>query len=218
MNQNLRDIAKQHKWHNVRWFRRMAPVYDIVEVFARHIREKVVSDSGLARGAKVLDMACGTGAQSIAFAERGFSVVGVDLSPDMLARAKKKIRKGYDVTFLCQDASSVPYAESHFDLATISFGLHDMPEEIGVAVLKEMRRVTKPNGKIVIVDYDVPINSFSAFLGHAVAKIWESKYYDHFLKTGLQHYLNKAKLSAGDKENFMFANIQKVICINRKRV
>lgn len=195
----------------------MAPVYDIVEVFARHMREKVVSDSGLSRGAKVLDMACGTGAQSIAFAKYGFFVVGVDLSPDMLARAKKKVRKGYDVMFLCQDASSVPFADSHFDLATISFGLHDMPEEIGAAVLKEMQRVTKPNSKIVIVDYDVPQNSFSAFLGHRVAKIWESKYYDHFLKVGLQHYLNEAKLSVEEKENFIFANVQKVICANRKQ-
>ena len=217
MSQKLRDIAKKHKWHNVRWFRRMAPVYDVVEVLVGRIREKVVSECGLSEGAKVLDMACGTGAQSIAFAKRGFSVVGVDLSPDMLARAKKKVRKDYDVTFLCRDAASVPFADSQFDLAVVSFGLHDMPEEIGVAVLKEMRRVTKPGGKIVIVDYDVPQNSFSAFLGRRVAKIWESKYYDHFLKVGLRHYLDEAKLSAGEKENFMFANIQKVVCTNRKR-
>ncbi len=212
MNKKLRDIAQQHEWHNVRWFKRMAPIYDVLEVFARHIRKKVVSESGLPQGARVLDMACGTGAQSIAFAEKGFSVVGVDLSPDMLAQAKKKIRKDYDVTFLCQDASSVPFADSQFDLATISFGLHDMPEEIGAAVLKEMQRVTKPNGKIVIVDYDVPKNSFSAFLGHSVAKIWEGKYYDHFLKVGLNHYLNGAKLTIAEKENFIFANVQIVIC------
>jgi ubiquinone/menaquinone biosynthesis C-methylase UbiE len=182
-----------------------------------HIRKKVVSESSLPQGARVLDMACGTGAQSIAFAKRGFSVVGVDLSPDMLARARKKVRNGYDVTFLCQDASSVPFSEAQFDLATISFGLHDMPEEIGTAVLKEMRRVTKPNGKIVIVDYDVPKKNFAAFLGRAVAKMWEGKYYDHFLKVGLEHYLDVAQLSIGEKENFMFANIQKVICTNRKR-
>lgn len=213
----MQEIAERHAWHNVRWFRRMAPIYDVVEVLVGHIRKNVASQSGLSEGARVLDMACGTGAQSIAFAKRGFSVVGVDLSPDMLARAKKKIRKDYDVTFLCQDASSVPFADSQFDLATVSFGLHDMPEEIGAAVLKEMRRVTKPNGKIVIVDYDVPQNSFSAFLGHLVAKIWESKYYDHFLKVGLQHYLNEAKLSIEEKENFMFANVQKVVCTSRIR-
>lgn len=198
MSQDLHEIARKHKGHNVRWFRRMAPVYDVVEVFARHIREKVVSDSGLSHGAKVLDMACGTGAQSIAFAKHGFSVVGVDLSPDMLTRAKKKVRRGYDMTFICQDASSVPFADSGFDLATISFGLHDMPEEIGMAVLMEMRRVTKPDGKLVIVDYDVPRNSFAAALGHAIAKIWESKYYVHFLKVGLRHYLDEAQLSAGE--------------------
>lgn len=217
MNLHLRDIANKHEWHNVRWFRRMAPVYDIVEILARHIREKVVIDSGLSHGARVLDMACGNGAQSVAFAKYGFSVVGVDLSPDMLARAKMKVRNGYDVTFICRDASSVPYADSHFDLSTVSFGLHDMPEQIGLAVLREMRRVTKPDGKIVIVDYDVPRNAPSAFLGHAVAKTWETVYYDHFLKAGLQHYLVEAELSAEEKENFVFANVQKVLCTNRKR-
>lgn len=38
MSQQLREIAKKHEWHNVRWFKRMAPLYDVVEVFARHIR------------------------------------------------------------------------------------------------------------------------------------------------------------------------------------
>ena len=218
MNQIHQNIAEQHKWYNVRWFRRMAPVYDAVEFFVAHIRAKVAKEANLKDGAKILDMACGTGAQSIAFAKRGFPVVGVDLSPDMLARAKKKIKKGYDVTFLCQDASHISYQDSHFDLAVISFGLHDMPEEIGIAILKEMKRATKLNGDIIIVDYGRPLNSTSAFLGHAIAKIWEGKYYDHFLNVGLRSYLSKAGLKENTKINYFWGNVQKVICKNDKKL
>ncbi|MBM4402557.1 MAG: class I SAM-dependent methyltransferase [Candidatus Cloacimonetes bacterium] len=214
MNQIKDNIAEQHRWHNIRWFRRMAPVYDSVEIFVAHIREKTAQEIELPKDAKILDMACGTGSQSIAFAKHRFSVVGVDLSPDMLARAKKKIKKDYDVTFLCQDASNIPYQNDYFDLAIISFGLHDMPEEIGLAILKEMKRATKPNGKMIIIDYDRPSNAFSAFLGRAIAKIWEGKYYDHFLKVGLKFYLEKVGIESKEKANYFFGNVQKVTCQN----
>lgn len=214
MKQTRNNIAEQHKWYNIRWFRRMAPIYDLVEFFVAHIREKTAQEVNLPKDAKILDMACGTGSQSIAFAKRGFSVVGVDLSPDMIARAKKKIKKDYNVTFLCRDASNIPYPDSNFDLAVISFGLHDMPEEIGLAILREMKRTTKSNGKIIIVDYDRPLNSFSAFLGHAIAKIWEGKYYDHFIKVGLQSYLDKVAIKSQEKATYFFGNVQKVICQN----
>lgn len=218
MNQIRNNIAEQHKWYNVRWFRRMAPVYDLVEFFVAHLREKVAEEVNLPKGAKILDIACGTGSQSIAFAKRGFSIVLVDLSPDMLARAKKKIKQEYDATFLCQDASHISYQDSYFDLAVISFGPHDMPEEIGIAILKEMRRTTKPNGDIIIVDYDRPSNPLSAFLGHAIAKIWEGKYYDYFLKASLRNYLGKVGLKESKKTNYFFGNIQKVICKNDKEL
>src|SRR3990167_10561890 len=128
------NIAQQHQWYNVRWFKRMAPVYDWVEFIVAFIRNDVAGVD-LPKGSKILDMACGTGAQSIAFAKKGFSVVGVDLSPDMLMRAKNKIRDEYDINFVCRDASEVEYPDSFFDLSSISFGLHDMPEEIGLAIL-----------------------------------------------------------------------------------
>ena len=208
-------IVAQYQWYNVRWFKRMAPVYDWIEFLVASIRTRA-AEVHLPKGSKILDMACGTGAQSIAFAKRGFSVVGVDLSPDMLARAKKKVRSEYDVNFICGDASKIDYPNSYFDLSSISFGLHDMPEEIGLAVLQEMKRTTKQNGKIVIVDYHVPENAFVAFIGNKIAKIWESKYYDHFLAVGLEDYLGKVGLKIENKEVRLWGNAQIAICINAK--
>lgn len=212
MNNN---IAKQHEWYNVKWFRRMAPVYDWVEFVAAPIRTGV-ANVPLPRGSKILDMACGTGAQSIAFAKKGFSVVGVDLSPHMLTRAKKKIRSGYDVSFICNDASKIDFPDSHFDASSISFGLHDMPEQIGLAILQEMKRATKPNGKIIIVDYHVPKNRLSALIGKGIAKTWESKYYDDFLKVGVENYLQKTGLAIENRTLRLGGNVQIIVCENRK--
>lgn len=209
------NIAKQHERYNIRLFKRMAPVYDYVEFFVSRIREEVARID-LPRGSKILDVACGTGTQSIAFAKRGLSVVGIDLSPDMLARAKKKIKKGYDATFLCHDASHIPYPDSYFDASSISFGLHDMPEEIGLAVLKEMRRATKQSGKIIIVDYHKPENPFSAFIGNKIAKIWESRYYDYFLRVGLRHYTDTVGLEMDSHEARFWGNVQIATLINEK--
>lgn len=212
----IQNIAEQHEWYNVRWFKRMAPVYDWVEFLVASIRTRA-AEVNLPKGSKVLDMACGTGAQSIAFAKKGFSVVGVDLSPDMLARAKDKIRDEYDVNFICGDASKIDYPDSYFDLSSISFGLHDMPEEIGLAILREMKRITQQNGKIIIVDWHTPKNMLSAFLGNKIAKIWETKYYDHFLGVGLEHYLEKVGLKIESKETRLWGNTQITICINQNR-
>lgn len=87
-----------------------------------------------------------------------------------------------------------------------------MPEKIGILVLKEMMRVTKEGGQIIIVDYNTPQNSF----GRLIAKIWETKYYDHFLKLGLDYYLNNVGLKPISKEIYFLQNFQIVECRNNK--
>lgn len=80
---NIMDIKQKHVWYNIKWFKRMAPAYDFVEIFVAALRKKVAKRVHKQK-AKILDMTCGTGNQSIAFANQNHSVVGVDLSPDML--------------------------------------------------------------------------------------------------------------------------------------
>ena len=212
---NIMDIKKQHAWYNIKWFKRMAPVYDFVEIFVASLRKKVAKRIHKQK-AKILDMACGTGNQSIAFANKNHSVVGVDLSPDMLRYAKKKVKSSHDITFVCGDATKISYPDAYFDVSSISFGLHDMPEEIGIMILREMIRTTKPDGQIIIVDYHKPKNKIIAWLGFRIAKLWESKYYDHFMRVGLNYYLDKVGLKAVGKEAHLLGNAQIVECTNKK--
>ena len=203
--------SRRDRAYDIRLFRHWAPVYDWIELLIGPLRG-AVAQKIRKKQAKILDIACGTGSQSVAFARRGFSVVGVDLSPDMLRHAKRKIRPGYKLKFICADATNTRYPDSTFDASCLSFGLHDMPEAVGMRILREMIRTTKRNGQILIVDYAKP----NTGIGSRIPKLWESKYYPHFRESGLEHYLDAVHLKSCFRETHLLGNLQIVECINEK--
>ncbi len=203
---------KQHSNYNNAHFKWWAPIYRFIEIFVGKMRKQVVKLVGKPPK-KILDVACGPGPQTYELAKAGHSVIGIDLSPDMLKHAKRDSK--LDLKYLEQDATATKFADSEFDISTISFSLHDMPENLAIDVLKEMKRVTKKGGKIIIVDYNSPSNFVSRiFLG--LSRLWETKYYWNFVQTGLSKYLKAAKMGAHSKKVFLFGNVQLVEIINTK--
>lgn len=207
---------QNHSSYNAKFFKRWAPVYDYMAILITKLRRKA-AERVIGANKRVLDTACGTGAQAIAFAKRGHSVTGIDLSEDMLSHAKKKVKKAYNVSFSKGDATEIPYPNGYFDVSSISFGLHDMPEEIGILVLKEMIRTTKKGGQILIIDYHKPKNKIIARIVRNIVKLWESKYYDDFMHTGLDHYLDQVGLKTKHKATYFLENAQIVECLNAKQ-
>jgi ubiquinone/menaquinone biosynthesis C-methylase UbiE len=201
--------------YNNKLFQRYAPIYDLLWLPLFHLRHVVANQLALPKNSKVIDVACGTGSQAIVLAKSGIHVVGIDLAPAMINKAQKKIKDGLTVYFICHDATNIPYPQQFFDASVLSFGLHDMPEEIGIAIVKEMRRITKPNGKIIIVDYNAhsPRNLISRVSCRA-AQIWESKYYDGFLRKGISYYLEKAGLKMYSAKTMYRGIIQMISCFN----
>lgn len=206
------DIYKEHSNYNNAHFKWLAPVYGFIEWFVKDVRKGMVNLIGNVPK-KILDVACGPGVQTRAMAEAGHSVIGIDLSPDMLRYTKKDNK--LDIEYLLQDATSTQFPDSSFDAATISFGLHDMPESIAIDVLKEMKRVTKPNGQIIIVEYN-PSRSFLSWCFLRFSWFVETKYYWHFVQTGLDSYLKAAGLGISTKKTYLFGNLQLVEVINTK--
>jgi len=184
-------VATDYIAYNKKFFRRYAPVYDLLVRPLAWLRRDVVAASNARPGQTVLDVACGTGEQSLAFAHAGCSVVGVDLSKDMLDRARAKVRTGLDVRFIEHDASSLPFAAGSFDVTTVSLALHDMPLNVARRVLAEMRRVTKPEGVIVVVDHANPAK-LTGKLIHAVLAMFESRWFAAFMRIGLTRLLAEA--------------------------
>ena len=167
-----------------------APYYNIVVIPISMVRNKVIDFTNAKKGSKILDVATGTGKQAFAFAKQGYKVTGIDLSEAMLKIANKKNKYG-NLKFKIADATNLSFKNNSFDVSCISFALHDMPLTIIEKVLKEMVRVTKPNGMMVIVDYALPKNKIGRFLIYHFVKLYEKYYYPEFIKSDLKALLRK---------------------------
>jgi demethylmenaquinone methyltransferase / 2-methoxy-6-polyprenyl-1,4-benzoquinol methylase len=108
--------------------------------------------------AAVLDIAAGTGTSSRAFTASGARCVACDFSQGMLRVGAKRLGSGRRadaardlVSFVAGDALDLPFADGMFDVVTISFGLRNVADPR--AALAEMRRVTRPGGRLVICEF-----------------------------------------------------------------
>jgi demethylmenaquinone methyltransferase/2-methoxy-6-polyprenyl-1,4-benzoquinol methylase len=115
---------------------------------ARIWRKKVAKLVNSQPGQKILDLAAGTGSSSIAFVRDGVKVVAADFSRGMLEEGK---RRHPELEFVFADAAELPFSDKEFDTVTISFGIRNV-EKTEVA-LREMLRVLKPGGKLVVCEF-----------------------------------------------------------------
>ncbi len=173
-----------------KWFDKWAPVYNVTEIFLSSVRNKVVNFTNAGDSSKVLDVCTGTGKQAFAFARKGYDVIGLDLSESMLKVARKN-NTYTNLKFEISDATNIPFADDYFNVSCISFALHDMPLDIREKVLKEIVRVTRPEGTITIVDYSLPESKIRRFLIYRFVKLYESRYYPEFVKDGIKTLLKK---------------------------
>jgi demethylmenaquinone methyltransferase/2-methoxy-6-polyprenyl-1,4-benzoquinol methylase len=102
-------------------------------------------------GERVLDLAAGTGTSSVPFGQAGAVVVPCDFSQGMLA-VGKQARPA--LPFVAGDGTRLPFADGSFDAVTISFGLRNIVDPD--AGLAEMRRVTRPGGRLVVCEFSSP--------------------------------------------------------------
>ncbi len=117
----------------------------------RRWRREVIDAVDPRRGERVLDLAAGTGTSSQPFDDRGARVVPCDFSLGML-RVGKLARP--HLPFTAGDGTRLPFADASFDAVTISFGLRNIVDP--VAGLREMLRVTRPGGRLVVCEFSHP--------------------------------------------------------------
>jgi len=175
-------------------FRILAPFYDIIALPVSALRHRVVEFSELKSGARILDVATGTGQQAFAFGRAGFEVTGLDISEDMLAVARHK-NKFATVAFELADATKMHFKKGTFDLTTISFGLHDMPSSVRERVITEMVRVTRRDGSVVIVDYALPSQGAWRWVVYHFIKLYEGPYFQDFVHSNLEEILERHGLA-----------------------
>lgn len=104
-------------------------------------------------GERILDLAAGTGTSSVPFQLAGASVVACDFSLGMLGVGRSR---NPELAFAAGDALRLPFRAGAFDAVTISFGLRNIVDT--TAALRELRRVTKPGGRLVVCEFSHPTN------------------------------------------------------------
>ena len=122
-----------------------------------------ISQSGVHEGARVLDIAGGTGDLSMAFAKRvGTSgqIWLTDINNAMLSRGRDRlIDKGFLVPAIQCDAEKIPFPSNYFDCVTVAFGLRNMTHKD--AALAEMQRVLKPGGRLLVLEFSKIVKPLS---------------------------------------------------------
>jgi len=166
-------------------FAKIAPRYDLIndlQSFGLHRwwKRRSIQLAGVRPGERALDLCCGTGDLAFALARHGARVVGLDFSPPMLAVAQARgaavgrVASEADLVhpairnpqFLRGDALNLPFPDASFHIVTIGYGLRNLADfKRG---LREMARVTKPGGRLLVLEFGKP--------DHA---LWRALYFGH---------------------------------------
>jgi demethylmenaquinone methyltransferase/2-methoxy-6-polyprenyl-1,4-benzoquinol methylase len=133
-------------------------------------KRRVVRLAAVQPGDRALDLCCGTGDIALALARRGADVTGLDFSDKMLEVAQSRLQNAKGkippLKFIQGDAEHLPFPDNSFDAVTVGYGLRNLTSwEAG---LREMLRVAKPGGRIVVLDFGKPANA-----------LWRRLYFTH---------------------------------------
>jgi demethylmenaquinone methyltransferase/2-methoxy-6-polyprenyl-1,4-benzoquinol methylase len=143
-------------------FDRIAPVYDamnrVMTAGLDRSWRRLTVEAVVQPGHRVLDACCGTGDLAVAAEGEGGIVTGLDFSPAMLERAR---RKSETVDWVEGDLLALPFQDESFDAATVGFGVRnvgDLDRAIG-----ELRRVLRPRGRLAILEITQPRGALRPF-------------------------------------------------------
>jgi ubiquinone/menaquinone biosynthesis C-methylase UbiE len=189
-DQHEHDAAPQTTGKLIHW----AKYYDlVVQVIglgqAGRLRRKTIDLANIRPGDSILDVGCGTGDLTLLARERTGSagkVNGIDASPEMIEVAQRKAaRKRSNVDFRVGLIEQLAFADGTFDVALSSLMIHHLPDDLQRRGLQELRRVVKPGGRLVIVDFkqDGSLNELAALVKAAGFEQVETGDV-HFLRLG----------------------------------
>lgn len=148
-------------------------------VAAAHLGEKTMP--------RILDICCGTGSVILTFKERYPESVAVryDFSPGMLRKAQEKNANG-GVVFIEGDAADLPFDENSFEVVTCSHALYELKGETRQKALREMKRVVRPDGYVLLMEHEIPRNPVVKLLFYIRMLSMGSDDACEFVKGGLE--------------------------------
>lgn len=151
-------------------YQRIAPIYDLLDLpfeYGRYRRIRRLLFQGLS--GRLLDAGVGTG-RNFLFYPLGSTVMAIDISPAMLARAERRRKSAaVDIELRQMDVTRLNFADQTFDGAVATFLFCVLPDELQVPALKELGRVVKTGGPVRLLEYVRP----QQIVRRALARLWE---------------------------------------------
>lgn len=156
----------------------------------------------------LLDVACGTGSylRSIWHNWPNLAMIGLDLSPDYLRHAERRLDKAQNLDFLHANAEQIPLADDSVDIITCIYLFHELPDPIRRRVAREMIRVLRPGGRLVFMDsiqlgdhppYDALLDRFPY--------AFHEPYYRSYIRDDIDALFVKSGVREREKERAFFS-------------
>lgn len=170
-------MSKEVKYLPALRFRVLTPLFDLVLRWGMRelsIKRYLVQQAQIGSGNRVLDLGSGTGTLAL-LAHRmhpDAELIGIDADPDILAIARAKAgREGAQIRFDQGMAFALPYNSESFDRVVSSLVFHHLTTRDKERSLAEVRRVLKPGGLLLILDFGKPQNTLAWLIGQALQRI-----------------------------------------------
>jgi len=188
----FRNKIKIHYVHG--WF------YDIfLSTVLKKTRQYAAAYINRSRLFPALDLCCGTGAQCC-HVQKGM-VCGTDIDAKILEYAKFRMP---DVPFICADGVELPFKENQFRSVIIAYALHEKSQVVRNQMMNEVKRVLNKDGKLIIIDYENPIDLQSRL----------GRIFTYFIErnAGKEHFQNGQEfLKQGGLRDFLSKHSIKII-------
>jgi ubiquinone/menaquinone biosynthesis C-methylase UbiE len=184
-------------------YRNWARLYDILlEPGESRVRRLGLQIFPPRENLSILDVGCGTGTQLGLYRRDGCKLHGVDLSPGMVAVARRKL--GDTAELSVQDATRLDYPSQTFDFVSVVLVIHEMPASLRPAVLSECKRVAKADGRIMVIEwhlgpYEFPMGYIYRLVRRSVEFVAGRQHYANYCdfkrRGGMEPLIDGARLS-----------------------
>ncbi len=169
-----------------------------------------VRAAGGASRVRLLDVACGTGRtlHQLAVAHPALRLYGVDLSPAYVRLARRRLADVAEAALAVENAEALPFADGAFDVATSVYLFHELPRNTRRAVAREMLRVVRPGGLVVLEDSAQLAESAEiASALHAFPEEFHEPFYADYLEDDLAELLREVGFSVESSEPQFVAKV-----------
>ena len=211
-----RIYGKERVMNSKLFYKVMSGFYDLLDVIYFRKYEtsprKVVFDT-IGKKDNVLDLCTGTATNAIVIAKKNpnAKIVGVDLSKDMLVVARNKVNKENlaNVRLYRMDATQMNFKDESFDKVLLSLVLHETDEELAKKIIKEAMRVMKPDGELVVTEWERSDNFIKKILFIPI-EILEPKPYKTFVTKDHKKYFKEFGLEQVECKHCDYSKVMRL--------